>query len=111
MSIISEKSKEALISEALDPKKVTLTCGAHSYAYGGKLKPNFKCKKCMFTMFLGLVANTPPDNRKEMMDMLEAEVHSMIEMSKSKDSKLQDFFKHPEVYVNDKRIGVAKEVN
>ena len=108
MAIISEKDKAKLISEAMDPQKITLTCGTHSYAYGGKLKPNFKCKKCMFTMFIGLIANTPPDQRKEMMDMLEAEVHSMIEMSKSGDAKLQDFFKHPEVYVNDKRIGVSK---
>jgi hypothetical protein len=108
MSVISDKDKADLISLAMDPKKVTLTCGQHNYAYGGKIKPNFKCKKCMFTMFLGLVANTPPDSQKDVMDMLEAEVHSMIEMSKSNDSKLQDFFKHPEVYMNDKRIGVPK---
>jgi hypothetical protein len=108
MSVLTEKDKAQLIAEAMDPHKVTLTCGQHSYAYGGKTRPNFKCKRCMFTMFMGLVANTPPDNRKEVMDMLEAEVHSMIEMSKSNDAKLQDFFKHPEVYVNDKRIGVPK---
>lgn len=108
MAFISDKAKAELISLAMDPKKVTLTCGTHHYAYGGKLKPNFKCKKCIFTMFMGLMANTPPENQQEVMDMLEAEIHSMIEMTKSSDPKLQDFFKHPEVYVNDKRIGVPK---
>jgi|ERR1035437_352427 hypothetical protein len=108
MAIISEKDRAALLAEVMDPHKVTLTCGLHHYAYGGTAKPNFKCKRCMFTMFMGLVANTPPDSRKDVMDMLEAEVHSMIEMSNSSDLKLQDFFKHPEVYVNDKRIGVPK---
>ena len=108
MAILSKKDQEQLLSEAMDPRKVTLTCGLHSYAYGGKTPPNFKCKRCLFTMFMGLVANTPPADRKDVMDMLEAEVHSMIEMSKSGDAKMQDFFKHPEVYVNDKRIGVPK---
>lgn len=108
MGILTEKQKAELIELAMDPKKVTLTCGIHHYAYGGKLKPNFKCKRCIFTMFMGLVANTPLDSQKDVVEMLEAEVHSMIEMSKSSDSKLQDFFKHPEVYVNDKRIGVPK---
>ena len=70
MSILSKKDQEALISEALDPTKVTLTCGTHTYAYGGKTPPNFKCKRCLFTMFMGLIANTPPDKRKEQMEML-----------------------------------------
>jgi hypothetical protein len=108
MPVISDKDKASLLAEALDPKKVTLTCGLHNFAYGGSIPPNFKCKRCIFTLFFGLVANTPPGDRKELMDMLEAEVHSMIEMSKSGDTKMQDFFKHPEVYVNDKRIGVPK---
>lgn len=106
MSIISERDKAALISEALDPQKVTLTCGVHHFAYGSKTKPNFKCKRCLFTLFMGLIANTPPDKRKEQMDMLEYSVHELIEAHKS--GKMQDFFKHPEVYVNDKQIGVPK---
>jgi hypothetical protein len=106
MAIISEKDKQQLIAEALDPRKVTLTCGIHHYAYGGKLKPNFKCKRCMFTMFMGLIANTPPDKRQEQMEMLEYSVHELIDLEKS--GKMPEFFKHPEVYVNDKRIGTPK---
>ena|SRR6266705_340196 len=106
MSILSKKDQEQLISEALDPKKVTLTCGKHTYAYGGKTKPNFRCKRCMFTMFMGLIANTPPDKRQEQMEMLEFSVHELIEAKKS--GKLQDFFKHPEVYVSGERVGVPK---
>lgn len=107
MSILTEKDKQQLISEVMDPHKVTLTCGLHHYAYGGKLKPNFKCKRCMFTMFMGLIANTPPDKRLDQMDMLEESVHGLLEAHQS--GKLQDFFKHPEVYVNNKRVGVPKE--
>jgi hypothetical protein len=104
MSVVSTKDAEALISEAMDPKKVTLTCGAHHYAYGGKLKPNFKCKRCMFTMFMGLICNMPPDKRKEQLEMLEFTIHELIEAKEK--GLIQDFLKHPEVYVNDKRIGV-----
>lgn len=106
MAIISEKDKAQLIAEAMDPKKVTLTCGKHHYAYGGKLKPNFKCKRCMFTMFMGLIANTPPDKRLDQMEMLEDTVHALMEAKNS--GKMEDFFAHPEIYVNDQRIGVPK---
>ena len=106
MGILSDKDKAQLIAECTDPKKVTLTCGLHSYAYGGKLKPNFKCKRCMFTMFLGLVANTPPGERQDRVEFLEGLIHRMIE-SKD-DPQLREFFEHPEVYVNDKRIGTEK---
>jgi hypothetical protein len=111
MSFISEKDKAALLAEVLDPNKVTLTCGTHHYAYstGGKLKPNFKCKKCLFVMYMGLLANTPPDKRQDQMEMLEETVHGLVEAKQS--GKLAEFFKHPEVYVNDKRIGVSKDVN
>ena len=62
------------------------------------------------TMFMGLVANTPPDQRQDRVEMLEELVHKMIE---SKDqAQYQDFFRRPEVYVNDKRVGVSQdEVN
>jgi len=55
---------------------------------------------------MGLIANTPPDKRKEQMEMLEFTIHELIEAKKS--GKMQDFFKHPEVYVGDKRVGVPK---
>jgi hypothetical protein len=106
MAILSEKDKAQLISEVMDPNKITLTCGVHHWAYGSKTKPNFKCKRCMFTLFMGLIANTPPEKRKEQMEMLEFSVHELIDAYKS--GKMQDFFKHPEVYVNDERIGVPK---
>jgi hypothetical protein len=106
MSIISEKDKQQLLSEALDPTKITLTCGQHAYAYGGSVSPNFKCKKCLFTMFIGLLANTPPEKRMEQMEMLEFSVHELIEAKQS--GKMEDFFARPEVYVNGKQIGVPK---
>jgi hypothetical protein len=102
--VISKKDAEALIAEAMDPKRVVLTCGAHHYVYGGVKKPNFKCKRCVFTMFMGLICNTPPDKRDEQLEMLEFTVHELLE-AKNK-GLLQDFFAHPEVYVNNKRIGV-----
>lgn len=103
MALMSEKDMQALVAEAMDPKKVTLTCGIHHYAYGGKLKPNFKCKKCMMTMFMGLIANTPPDKRKEQVEMLEFTVHELLDLEKK--GQLPELLKHPEVYVNNKRIG------
>lgn len=103
MAILSKKDADALIAEAMDPKKVTLTCGVHHFAYGGKLKPNFKCKKCMFTLFMGLIANTPPDKRKEQMEMLEFSVHELIDLEKK--GQLPQLLRHPEVYINDKKFG------
>jgi len=55
---------------------------------------------------MGLIANTPPDKRKEQMEMLEFTINELIEAKKS--GKMQDFFKHPEVYVGGKQIGVPK---
>jgi len=109
MSIISEKDRADILALAMDPKKVTLTCGIHHYAYGGKMKPNFKCKRCMFTTFMGLIVNTPPDKQQEQLEMLEYSVHELIEAEKK--GLLKDLLKHPEVYVNDERIGVPKEAN
>jgi hypothetical protein len=107
--VLSKKDMEDLISEALDPKKVVLTCGQHHYVYGRRTKPNFKCKRCMFTMFFGLIANTPPDKRQDQLEMLEYSVHQLLEAKNR--GELQDFFKHPEVYLNSKRIGVPTMVN
>ena len=103
MAILDHKDSAKLQVESLDPKKVTLTCGLHHYAYGGKKKPNFKCKRCIMTMFMGLIANTPPDSRQDQVEMLEMVVHKMIEANKR--GEFSDFFKHPEVYVNNKRVG------
>lgn len=103
MALLSQKDRDQLVSEALDPKKVTLTCGIHHYAYGGRLKPNFKCKQCMMVCFMGLIANTPPEKRKEQMEMLEYSVHELIDLEKK--GQLPELLKHPEVYINGKRLG------
>lgn len=96
---ISAKDKAALIEEMMDPKKVVLTCGQHKYIYKGARKPNFKCPKCNFVSFMGLICNTPPAQRQEQFEMLEWTIHKMIEEVKAGRLTKDTLLKRPEVSV------------
>jgi hypothetical protein len=93
-----------LIEEALDPNKVTLSCGIHNYFYSRTSKPNFKCKQCMMVSFMGLLANTPPEKREETVEMLEYTIHHLIEADKRGEIDHKKLLERPEVYINDKRV-------
>lgn len=108
--MLTQKQKENVISGALDKDKVTLVCEQHQHVYGSKnadgspKKPVFGCKQCMFVEYLGLIVNTPEDKRQETLEMLEYSAHKMIEAEKRGEIDKMKLFKHPKVYVNDKRI-------
>jgi hypothetical protein len=95
---------QKLIDEALDPEKVTLSCGIHNYFYSRTAKPNFKCKQCMMVSFMGLIANTPPEKREETVEMLEYTIHQLIEADKRGEIDRVKLNQRPEVYINDKRM-------
>jgi len=105
MSLFARKDVDKLISEALDPNKVILTCGIHQWSYGMKNKygkpvpPNFKCKQCQMVSFMGLLANTPPEKRQEVVEMLEYSVHKLIEAEKHGDIDKFTLFNRPEVSI------------
>src|SRR5271154_3622069 len=80
---ISEKDKAQFLEEAPDPRKVTLVCGIHKYSYGSKRKPNFRFKQCSFVNSMGLIANTPPERRTEMLEMFEFTVNKLVEAAKN----------------------------
>ena len=96
---ISEKDKAQFLEEALDPRKVTLVCGIHKYAYGSKRKPNFRCKQCAFVNSMGLIANTPPERRMEMLEMFEFTVNKLVEAAKNGTLTKDTFLKRPEVSI------------
>lgn len=96
---ISAKDKADLISEMMDPRKVVLTCGQHKYTYKGQRKPNFKCPKCNFVSFMGLICNTPPEKRQEQLEMLEFTVNTMIEEVKAGRLTKDTLLKRPEVSI------------
>lgn len=91
---------DKLLQEALDPQKVTLTCGIHGYAYGSKRShPNFKCKQCNMVSFMGLLANTPPEKRQETVEMLEYTIHKLVEADKRGELDRATILKHPIVTI------------
>lgn len=99
MLSLSEKDKAQFLSEALDPRKVTLTCGIHHYHYGSKKKPNFRCKQCAFVNSMGLIANTPPEKRQEMLEMFEWTVYQLVDAAKKGTLTKDTLYKHPQVTV------------
>jgi hypothetical protein len=105
MSLFSKRDIDKMISEALDPEKVILTCGIHNWSYNQKNKygkpvpPNFKCRQCQMVSFMGLLANTPPDRRQETVEMLEYSVHKLIEAEKRGEIDKMTLFQRPEVSI------------
>lgn len=72
---------EKLIAERnADPYKIHLTCKTHGYIYGVRGSyPNFRCKECSMVSFWGLMGNTQPEKRLEVMEMLEYTTNKLIE--------------------------------
>lgn len=95
--LITAKDRDAIISEAMDPKKVVLYCADHNWSYGSKRPPAFNCYKCTIASFIGLLANTPPARRDEVFEMLEYSVRKLIEADKRGEIDRIKLFKHPEV--------------
>lgn len=87
-----------VLTEALNSEKFKLVCSVHRWAYGSKQPPCFSCKQCMMVNFVGLLCNTPPSQREERVDQLEAMVHHMVEAAKRGDLSWQKYF-HPQVEI------------
>lgn len=99
MNILSEKDKADYLAEALDPKKTTLTCRIHHYHYGSKKPPNFRCKQCAMVNSMGLIMNTPPERRQEMLEMFEYTVHKLVEAAKDGTLTRDTLYRHPQVTI------------
>lgn len=78
------KDQQKRLEELLDPTKVTIYCGLHNYfgpsKSGAEIKPTQGCGRCWTVMYLHDIANTPPDQRAERLDELEAVIHKMCEL-------------------------------
>lgn len=72
---------EKLVAERnADPTKIFLSCEKHGYVYGSKTStPNFQCTQCSKVSYWGLIANTQPEKRQEVVEALEYFVHKLIE--------------------------------
>jgi hypothetical protein len=49
---------------------------------------------------MGLLSNTPPNRRLEVLEMLEYSVHKLVEADKKGQIDRIALFKHPEVSIN-----------
>lgn len=96
---VSDHEKRKLLDEALDPNKVVLQCGIHHWTYGTKRPPTPGCKQCWFASFMGLLANTPPNRRLEVLDMLEYSIHHLIEADEEGRIDRIKLFNRPEVKI------------
>jgi len=100
MSLITQQDKEKLLNEVFDKDKVFLTCGIHKWAYGSKRQPTPGCKQCWMASFVGLLANTPPNKRLEVLEMLEYSINKLVEADRRGEIDRIKLFKHPQVTVS-----------
>ena len=98
-SLFDTTTPAEVLTEVFDKDKFNLVCEKHHWSYGSKIPPNFKCKKCTMVGFVGLMCNTPPSKRAELMDALESSVHKLVERDKRGELNLADFYQHPQVTV------------
>lgn len=99
MSLLNARDKERLLSEVTDKEKVVLVCGEHQYTYGQKRMPTLGCKMCWMVSFLGLLANTPPNKRDEVLEMLEYSVHKLVEADERGEIDRIKLFARPQVTI------------
>jgi hypothetical protein len=98
-TFLTDSDKQKILSECLDPEKVVLTCPTHMWSYGTKRQPTPGCKQCWLASFTGLLANTPPNRRLEVLEMLEYSVHKLVEADKKGEIDRIKLFKRPEVTI------------
>ena len=73
---------DTLLAELFDERKVTLVCGKHHYAAGGKLPPTPECRECAQAFFTWMAAKIPPHKRREELDKLLELCHTLVEHEK-----------------------------
>ena len=82
--MLSRKQQEEMVTEAFDPKRVTLFCGQHNYFGPVKgspdLKPGKNCPKCWQIFFIHELSQCPPDKRGEKLDEIEEVLHHVVEL-------------------------------
>lgn len=77
-SSYTEKDKQALAEEVLDPNRIILVCERHNYQ-GPPKPPVFECKDCVQVYMVSLYANTPPHERKEQLENLERFIRDSVQ--------------------------------
>lgn len=98
--LIDQRTREKIISEITKSDgQFTLVCETHNWSYGSKRPPHFDCKKCQMVSFVGLLCNTPPDKREEVVGMLEYSVHKLIEAENHGELNRMKLYKHPQVTI------------
>lgn len=100
-TFLTDVDKAKLIAETADSEKIVLVCGQHRFAYNPRSKraPVFGCKQCWMVQFTGLLANTPPNKRDEVLEMLEYSVHKLIEADKNGTIDRIKLLSRPEVSI------------
>lgn len=68
------------VMNALDPKKVVLTCGLHNYVPGRDVRRHTGCAKCIMCDFVYMFARVPPERQREELDRFEGLIRSMCEL-------------------------------
>lgn len=119
--MLSTTETKGVLDELLSGKKgetVQLVCGIHNHVYGAKdpltggpKLPNFKCSRCMFVEYMGLIVNTPPEKREETVEMLTRSAHQLAQADKEGRIDRMKLYKHPKIFVNDKEITPNRDLN
>jgi len=80
----SEKEKQDILAQALDPNKVYLYCAGHSYfgpsKSGKPIRPTNGCAKCWEVYYWHDLASAPPHMREQRLSELEEVLSNMVQM-------------------------------
>src|SRR2546426_1384083 len=80
MSKYTQAEQEQILSELLDPKRITVMCGLHSYIPARGTIPTEGCKQCWIAYYIDQMAQTPPHLREQRLEELESLVSKMVEL-------------------------------
>lgn len=90
------------LAEIMDPNKVTVYCGLHSYfgpsKNGVETKPMQGCSRCWTVLYFYDIVNTAPERRAERLEELTEVLHKVTEMA---DKGTWDFepYRHSKVEI------------
>lgn len=99
----SQREKEAILEDALDPSRLQLVCGRHQYVAKEMPPESQGCKECWQAWWMHKIATTPPHLREQRLQEAERMVRNAVQMYEAGEYDFSPY-DHPE-------IKIEKDVN
>lgn len=87
----TEKEREDILRDVLDPSKVQLVCGRHQYVGSETPPAPIGCKMCWQAYWIHKIATTPPHLRRERLEAAYRAVYDAVKMHERGDFDFEVF--------------------